>query len=233
MLALFVCLYSAVSLAIYQFGPLYTVHALSRIEPRLSSVPANLPDKTVALIQGPRFECFGLSVMAPSNEVRFEKHWRSLCRLGLKNDWSLLIFDESESLDRARMLRSDPRLAGVYGRETLSSNYALTSAAMQTTPEEARWWQPRSHNARIAILLTNKLESLLDKGALYEINIGEMRGFQEGEPNSSPFQVTLNVFDPADHHYRITIKTREDNGPVLTQSEINAIVASIKPTPAP
>ena len=55
------------------------------------------------------------------------------------------------------------------------------------------------------------------------------RGFQRGNPSLVPHQVKLELFDTADRHYRIWITSNRE-GPAITQPEINAIIASIRPT---
>jgi len=70
-----------------------------------------------------------------------------------------------------------------------------------------------------------------DDGAVYAVNFGQVRGFQEGNPAVPPYRVHLDLFDAADHHYEIQIAVQNDSRSVLTQAQVNAMVASLRPIP--
>jgi hypothetical protein len=65
-------------------------------------------------------------------------------------------------------------------------------------------------------------------GPIYPISAGVFRGFQIGNPDVSPYEAHLDLFDGTDRHLAFDISGPEGHGQVLTQAEINAIVASIQ-----
>jgi hypothetical protein len=108
-------------------------------------------------------------------------------------------------------------------------------AAMCATPEQAKWWRFRSsQNERAQLLLLTKFLLLMDSShafgtdhPIYMISAGEMRGFQLGNPNVPPFETHLDLFDKADRHLVLDVTGPKGHEQVLTQEEINAVVASI------
>jgi len=66
-------------------------------------------------------------------------------------------------------------------------------------------------------------------GPIYTISAGGLRGFQIGDPDDPPYEAHLDLFDGADRHFAFDVYGREGHGQVLTQAEINAVVASIHP----
>jgi len=55
-----------------------------------------------------------------------------------------------------------------------------------------------------------------------------MRGFQYGDPMVAPYNVNLDLFDGSDWHYRLSIVGQNDHRPVITQAQINGLVASFR-----
>jgi hypothetical protein len=81
----------------------------------------------------------------------------------------------------------------------------------------------------LLVLLVNKTVGMLDYHDIYTIEAGGMRGFQLGDPAKPPYRVQLHLYDEADRHIRIDIGALGPEGYPLTQAELNAMVASIRP----
>jgi hypothetical protein len=52
-----------------------------------------------------------------------------------------------------------------------------------------------------------------------------------GNPAIAPYSVELDLFDRNDRRYKIIIIGKDKKRPVLTQADINAMVASFRPIP--
>jgi hypothetical protein len=105
----------------------------------------------------------------------------------------------------------------------------LQREAIQAKPDQVKWWKTPSQNERARDLLF--LKGVIEpkyRGALYAINVGELCGFQRGDPSVSPYKVWIELFDREDRHYRILVNSRSEK-PFIKQAEINAIIASIHP----
>jgi hypothetical protein len=109
---------------------------------------------------------------------------------------------------------------------------------MLVTPEQVKWWRFRSsQNEKAALLLLLKFVSLTESSPLHTLTIrpiytivsGEFRGFQFGNPDIPLYDTRIDLFDGADRHLAFDIGGLEGHGQVLTQEEINAMVASIRP----
>jgi hypothetical protein len=68
---------------------------------------------------------------------------------------------------------------------------------------------------------------------IYTIASGEFSGFQFGDPNIPPYDTRIDLFDAANRHPAFDISGLEGHGQVVTQEEINAMVASIRPVRTP
>jgi hypothetical protein len=222
----------AVFLVFYQLAPWLTARDFVRDDPRLNLVPAALPDKSVAALFGVRVEIDGFSFLTPWKDIPLERKERGASAIAfLKDGVGILVPDPAADLDSARTIRSIAETNRKLGWETLRPDYVLMAAAMAATSDQVKWWRIPSQNARDLALLEMKRMALHDSGALYTVNSGELRGFQEGNPSVAPYRVHLNLFDGADHHYEIVIAAKENHGPVLSQAEVNAMVASLRPIP--
>jgi hypothetical protein len=101
---------------------------------------------------------------------------------------------------------------------------------LKATPEQVKWWKTRGQNAKDLRLLVMKMMILVPgHGALYALSFGSMCGIQQRSPSAAPYQVNVDLFDEAGRHYDIWIISNPKT-PSITQPEINAIVASIRPT---
>ena len=65
---------------------------------------------------------------------------------------------------------------------------------------------------------------------IYTIANGEFRGYQFGDPDNPPYDTHIDLFDGDSRHLAFDISGLEGHAQVLTQEEINAMVASIQPT---
>jgi len=119
----------------------------------------------------------------------------------------------------------------LLGTQILSSDYNLMAAAMATTQADPHWWAAPKENRRRDVLLTLKSEEMRDANAVYEISGNGLRGYQLGNPAAAPYDVRLVLFDRKDRRYAVLLHRSEKNAPFVTQSEVNAIVASIRPIP--
>lgn len=128
----------------------------------------------------------------------------------------------------------------LLGEEVLRSRFSLLQAAMQVTPDQVKWWKLRNlANERAEFLLFTKFSELAkislpspNVTSIYKIESGKFRGFQLGNPDVAPYETHVDVFDEADRHYEFDVTGAKGHGVVLTQMEINAMIASIQPASA-
>jgi hypothetical protein len=220
------------------FLPWYLARKLSRDSLNLGIVPTPPPDKSVAKLEGPRFEQFEFSFQVPWQEVEQQKTSKMISVLSFKKGATLLVMNPSVALDNKRIVQGAETegqdanaIRGVLGILALSSNYDLLAAELEATPAHVKWWATPRENTRSMVLLGLKSMEANEANAIYKASNDEMHGFQIGNPAVAPFRVRLVLFDRNDRRYEVWINVHEGRVPVLSQAEVNGIVASIRPIP--
>lgn len=111
----------------------------------------------------------------------------------------------------------------------MRSGYDWMASELAATPDQIRWWN-RTNNVRLTVLLGMKsIEMTGNCTAIYKAENSELHGFQLGDPAIAPHRVTLDLFDVNNRRYELVASSRNADHPVVTQADINAIVASIRP----
>jgi len=77
-------------------------------------------------------------------------------------------------------------------------------------------------------MLVDKATNVSNATAIHSIHSNAIRGFQYGDQDVSPYFVQLDLFDQNDRHYKIIITGKKENRQVITQAQINALVASFR-----
>jgi len=203
-------------------------------QPNLGVVPTAVHEANVAVLDGSRIDRFGFSFQVPWNVIASDRTLDAAAPVAFKEGAGVLVFNPASRLDAAKAMRGatdrDLRImTEVFGKKTLSGNYELMAAEVDATPNDAKWWAGRARNARVLVLLMYKRMNLGDAAAIHTVSAGGVRGFQFGDPDAAPFLVRLELFDTADRNYEIILTGKQANKPVITQAEINALVASFRP----
>jgi len=125
------------------------------------------------------------------------------------------------------------RIATVFGDRPFDSNFDLFAAVYNATPATASPFMPRIAAERLNTLLVWKLS--LDSelpGGTFQFESGRNRGLQFGDPDKSP-AVAIRAFNEHDRQFKMLITRSLASGAKLTQSDINQIIATLKPIPLP
>jgi hypothetical protein len=209
----------------------YARHMFAEI-PVSRLVLTPLSDQSFAQLLGTRVEMYGYSIQTPWNEQPKIKDYRTMTSVAfMQSDAGLLIFDPAsdDGLRIVLKMKSDPDMESILGKQALNSRYDLMAAEIDAMPEQAKWWEMPRANARVMMLVAYKSMELADYGSVHKIGAGGLRGFQEGDPIKPPYRVRLDLFDATDQRFLIQISAGHNQGPVLTQAQLNAMVASIQP----
>ncbi len=211
-----------------QLAPRRYAKMLELLEPCNELVPRPVPDGSIATLSGQRIVRFGYSLQLPWREPGSEFDNESSVILVSKRGQSVILRNPSDRFDTYRVLYSALSTSLAHTKDQIEyNNFSLLTTAMETKPDEVKWWNTRKQNARLATLLMIKSLTLVGcSGPLYSVKSPLLRGFQQGNPSKGP--VRLDLFDRADHHYSILIYDAA-KPTVITQSEINEMIASIVP----
>jgi hypothetical protein len=224
---------------VYLLSPWLVSQQLSKVDPRLNIVPVDLPSKVEAPLSSASIDCFGFTLRLPNGvEKTFRGDQHRTVRF--RNGGLLGCEDMSRGFDLLELKISEKNTHQLLGEEVFHSKFSLMRAAMWATPEQAKWWRFRTlANQSVEYLLITKFSALsqiisshpFTIRPIYTIASGQFRGFQVGCPDIAPFETRIDLFDAVDRHFEFDVTGPDGHGPVLTQTEINAIVASILPTP--
>jgi hypothetical protein len=190
-------------------------------------VPGDISDHGLAVLQGPRIFCGKFSIQIAMLNTSQTRSFREGCG-GRFNEVgaTFLSLDSNFFIDETQ--GKNAKSAKDNGKALPRSNYELLAAAMDTTPDQVKWWHSPWLNQRVSKQLTYKFANLRGHGKIYRISQRQMRGFQFGDPMVAPYEVTLELFDQIDRPIHLFIGGVGQNQPVSTQAEINALVASIQ-----
>jgi len=220
------------------FVVLHTARSMAEIFPNLAAVPTPLKDQQIADLSGVRVDKFGFSFQVPWTKQTFDRTFTSMATVNFDGGSALLLDSPRSEVRQLEVLRSlnahdRAALTSVLGAKAMSSNYEFVAAEMEITPSEAKWWSSRKSYERTIVLLGDKGADLDECTSIHPVLRGAMRGFQFGDPDVAPYRVNLELFDSLDREYVIRIITSPERGPVITQAQINALIASFVPLPAP
>jgi hypothetical protein len=125
------------------------------------------------------------------------------------------------------LLGSDPdearEMKQLLGEDNLRSEFAALDFCLRVTPEQAGPMSSVRDLTRIATMLILKSAFTPLGNEIYTVRLAALQGFQFGNPAAAT-EIYVYLFDPADRLYRTKFHA-------VTQSEIDAILASIEFTP--
>jgi hypothetical protein len=190
--------------------------------------PSPLHDTNHSPLDPERLQAFEYSFQSPWGKVTARKDLKHATVL-LWNDGPILAaFEPVSRPDSWVKPNTDSLLdsGSIYGNH----GYSRLAAALNATPEQIHWWD-RSGSARLGYLLAMKELNLQRGPVAYKIENDELRGFQFSDHAIAPLRVTLELFDVNGRSYELTIMSSPDSPHKITQPEINALVASLRPVP--
>ena len=79
------------------------------------------------------------------------------------------------------------------------------------------------------LLMLKPMSTGTPKGGLYSFRTEWLRGFQQGDPTRDK-TVTIEAFDSHDHEIELSIGRALGASQDVTQSEVNRIIYSLRPT---
>jgi hypothetical protein len=204
---------------------------VGRQVPIVKSVPVELEDLSVSIVQGEKLSFLGAELEVPWKDVD-EKTTR------IVGNWVLIHFRSGKSIilcvgppdgDIQAMSKSktpDPQLfAAMYGPEVLRSDYAMHKAIFEATPSQISLSTPTNRATGLAaVILIKAIMPPTTDWAIYNIRSKDFEGFQLGDPARRPKKMCLELYAD-DVEFEINIEQNESGPtPAITQAEINRIV---------
>jgi hypothetical protein len=215
--------------AMQSLSPWYEARSLFRQQPALERTPSPIRDKSVAPLPGFQVELFGLAVQTPWNRSGTIQLASNLATIPFPEQHvAMMLFKPSSNDFERRMFAQATRERDDAGG---ISNYKLVAAEMFATPDDVKWWRGIKRNEAQSFLLEMKALRIADLTEIYSIDFGNFKGFQVGNPSMPPYRILLDLVDVNDRYYQIRIGPTDRHGPIISQAQINAVVASIHQLP--
>jgi hypothetical protein len=225
---------------LYLLQPWLLSQRLGKNDPQLNLGPVSLSNKTEAPLSNSSIDRGGIKFLLPNEATVSTTNFQQTTLVRFPN--GMLTFSgplRDEDSIAFRAVRAHKDAEKLLTRQEFNSQLTLLQTAMLATPEQVKWWRLRSsQNQRAWLLLLVKFVALTDYSPLnsltirplYPIASGEFRGFQFGDPDKSPYETHIDLFDGANRHFAFDVSALQGQQRVLTQEEINAMVASIRPS---
>jgi hypothetical protein len=236
--AICLCVATVLYLEALALIPWYFARSMARSHPELRIAPHPLLDTTFANFAGAEWQPFGCVMRLPWTDVNNERNLEVFASRSFKSGIGIGFFPQGSQADGPGAIR---KAAGVHsvdidrtlGAQNMDSNFNFERASMYASPDDVRFFATREHNARAMIFLTFKLPYVRPDAPIYEIKLGETRGFQIGDPLQRPLKIILELFDKSDRRIKIFLSANKSSTVPVTQPEINSIIRSLDCGSAP
>ncbi len=212
--------------AVEREEPWIEARRICRDTPGINLIPAAPPNTRLAQLTGDRPEFFGISIQTPWRGMGTSRLESNVVTIPFPDSHAAILLFKPESGQFERAMWD--RVMLDRGSAAKSTSFGLMKAEMEVTPDALKWWRSRSRNEAASFLLELKALKLGNARAIYTVGFGELRGFQEGDPQFAPYRVRLDLYDANDLHYEILISQTKGSSPAISQAEINAMIASIQ-----
>jgi hypothetical protein len=201
---------------------------------KLRIVPIDPPDESLSELALVHVSPPGYAFQVPWDDVDTHKSTKSSSSVRFKSGIFVFAMAPTSDLGFASGSRKLPDdkmrvLLRVFGEGAMRSDYQFLTDELQETPDQIRWWA-RSRNVKASILLGLKWTEVSSSEAVFRIDGGDLKGFEFIDSESTPRMVKLKLFDRAEQLYEVLIASPA-TAPPITQPDINAIVASMRPIP--
>jgi hypothetical protein len=188
--------------------------------PEMKVFPKPIPDTSLAVAQGvTTLTLSGCSIDIPwANLTVYQDH-----AVRLPDHRSVFFNDPATAIDEAGIFRK------VFSDSAFKSNYDYLSAQLNFDPAtlSALPWG-REHQRQTVFAIHKLSWPLARKGqSIYSVALGDVRGFQLGDPKQGSGFVELKMFDAKDRQFGLRIDPGRPDA-LWTQPEINFIIHSMR-----
>ena len=214
----------------------YSARDIARETPQVAVVPQPLTNLAlVDLSGGTATGQFGYTARLPWNKVSARRDFKSAISIGFDGGAGALLMNPADATNGLDMYRGSAQQEAaarkLLGDKAFQSRFDFFATELQASPADMGLLHSRARNARAMMLLGLKgMEVSKGTTTIYPVSSSSVRGFQIGDPRTTPQLVRLILFDQKDRKIEIILHGPK-TGPGLTQEQVNGIVASVQ-TPA-
>jgi hypothetical protein len=201
--------------------------------PDVAKTPMPLSDLSISTVPHRTASYFGYEFELPSDDVDEEKDKTfgtvhvSYFRSG--NAFWFSTFPPKNFVNEVMKTGNlNPQdLKQLYGEEALESDYAFHKKMLQLTPSDITPFISRKQAISGQVLLLIKAISMPKAGSgILSIQMQDFKGFQFENPQTRPSRITVELF--SSEGGIDVIFMQKAGAPVISQSEINRVIQSIR-----
>jgi hypothetical protein len=201
--------------------------------PDVAKTPMPLSDLSISTVPHRTASYFGYEFELPSDDVDEEKDKTfgtvhvSYFRSG--NAFWFSTFPPKNFVNEVMKTGNlNPQdLKQLYGEEALESDYAFHKKMLQITPSDITPFISRKQAISGQVLLLIKAISMPKAGSgILSIQMQDFKGFQFENPQTRPSRITVELF--SSEGGIDVIFMQKAGAPVISQSEINRVIQSIR-----
>jgi hypothetical protein len=202
--------------------------------PRLSVVPIPLSDKSISPAKGTPENFFGYQFEVPWQGGEQKQRESIAVVISQSSQEAVMFFDPTGQQGFIRMMKVTPGLRvaylnPLYGRENVQSDYEFARAALNASPSQLSLFLPWSKEVYAANLLMIKEASIMgSQTGLYSFEIGQLRGFQHGDPVRDK-NVVVEAYYAAGRKFMVIFSSKSGPNGGMTQPDINRVLQTIRP----
>ena len=154
-----------------------------RTHPEMWVVPTPLPQSPARRLGGRKFAYFGYEFETPWSETTQERVSDSSVVLNFSNQTAVMIWNPTQTVDELKALTGTgatrEAVRSLFGAQATSSNYALVSKILYSTPSDVSLLASRREMMANPILLTLKpmWTGMVKSGVCYSFETEWFRGF--------------------------------------------------------
>ena len=136
-------------------------------------------------------------------------------------------------METLKILKATRKVFEAWGNTAALSNYSAYDYVLHVTPRQMSVFMPRQEAVRVAALLPIKYAfAYKSESGLYSFDWANIKGFQCGSPGLTR-TIIVNAFDRNDAPIQLIFSTKDGSQAVLSQSDINRVLTTIRLSPPP
>jgi hypothetical protein len=208
----------------------------ARNKPELWVVPVPIDVVTSKSPVARTFSYFGYDFDSPWADVKSERNTALITALTFSGERGISFWNPEKIQDGLGILRAPGGRAspfeGMFGEEAMRSDFAFRSKVLNQTPADLRWrFSPQAMVGESLLLMFKGIDARKGVERVYSFETSNFRGFQSGDPNRDD-TIIIDAFDAQGRTIRTFVGQKRGKGGMVSQSDINLILTSIRPHPA-
>ncbi len=223
-----------------------SLYAARKAPPVARVIPTDLTDHSISQTPGMRLSYVGYEFEVPWNDLDESKTQlfpkdkpnKTMALLTFQSGLRLMV-GYSPPRTFADEFANDYKISpqafdSVFGPEAATSDYLFEKSVLEFTPDKMHFWSlsPSVHyREQMRLMVKSIMPPKVAESGIFNLQTGEYKGFQEGDPRARPSMVNVELFANNGGIGIFFALDKFRNSAGLSQAEINRIVKSLHKIP--